>query len=424
MTMRYLNEVGMSNRQPRLLVVDDQPANIQALYQAFSADHQVLMATSGEQALKIAMAKQPDLVLLDVMMPGMDGHEVCHRLKAEESTRDIPVIFVTAHDDEASETLGLELGAVDIISKPINPKIVRARVKTQLTLKAQSDLLRQWVYIDGLTGVYNRRHFDERLASEWARSVRSGTELGIVLLDVDFFKRYNDQYGHRAGDDCLRRLAACLRDSLKRPADLVARYGGEEFVRLLPETPLAGALALVSTAGGTPSRQRRGTGPRARRLSGGQGGDGEPGRLLQTGGRRGQRGQRAARRGRAALPGQGAGPSAGLRRHAGTLLSLRRIRRQPASAWALPDVDRRRSGRPGQRCRGQQCKAQPAASIQAPADVGPAWPRQSVRRLLRGALVGGGGSRRRSVKKANVRDFVVISAANVQRRLPLQHEAD
>ena len=245
MTLPCLTDIGLARRQPRLLVVDDQPANIQVLYQAFSADHQVLMATSGEQALKIAVAMQPDLVLLDVVMPGMDGHEVCRRLKADESTHNIPVIFVTAHDDEASETLGLELGAVDFISKPINPKIVRARVKTQLTLKAQADLLRQWVYIDGLTGVHNRRLFDERLASEWARAVRSGTALSVVLLDVDFFKRYNDHYGHQAGDDCLRRLAACLRDSLKRPADLVARYGGEEFVCLLPETPLTGALALA-----------------------------------------------------------------------------------------------------------------------------------------------------------------------------------
>jgi len=243
--MRAMNEVNLTNRPPRLLVVDDQPVNIQALYQAFSADHQVLMATNGEQALKLAISKQPDLVLLDVMMPGMDGHEVCQRLKADESTRDIPVIFVTAHDDEASETLGLEMGAVDFISKPINPKIVRARVKTHLTLKAQSDLLRHWVYIDGLTGVYNRRHFDERLATEWARALRNGTELSVVLLDVDFFKRYNDRYGHQAGDDCLRRLATCLRDSLKRPADLVARYGGEEFVCLLPETPLSGAMTVA-----------------------------------------------------------------------------------------------------------------------------------------------------------------------------------
>jgi len=232
-------------RQPCLLVVDDQSVNIQALYQAFAGDHQVLMATSGEQALALCVSRQPDLVLLDVVMPGMDGHDVCRRLKADAATRDIPVIFVTAHDDESAETQGLEVGAVDFISKPINPKIVRARVKTHLTLKAQSDLLRQWVYLDGLTGVHNRRHFDERLASEWARALRSGTDLSVLLLDVDFFKAYNDHYGHQAGDDCLRRVAACLKQSVKRPGDLVARYGGEEFACLLPDTPLAGALALA-----------------------------------------------------------------------------------------------------------------------------------------------------------------------------------
>jgi len=234
---------------PVLLVVDDQPINIQALYQAFSADHQVLMATSGAQALALCAARQPDLVLLDVVMPGMDGHEVCRRMKADEALRDIPVIFVTAHSDEAAETLGLELGAVDFISKPINPRIVRARVKTHLTLKAQSDLLRNWVYLDGLTGVHNRRYFEERLASEWARAARSGAALSTVLIDVDFFKRFNDHYGHQAGDDCLRRVAACLRASLKRPADLVARYGGEEFVCLLPETSADGALMLARQLG-------------------------------------------------------------------------------------------------------------------------------------------------------------------------------
>ena len=234
-----------TQRMARLLVVDDQPINIQALYQAFRDDHQVLMATHGEQALKLAAEKQPDLVLLDVVMPGMDGHEVCRRLKADPATRDIPVIFVTAPHDEASETQGLELGAVDFISKPINPKIVRARVKTHLTLKAQADMLRQWVYLDGLTGVYNRRFFDERLAGEWARSTRNGSELGLVLLDVDFFKRYNDRHGHQAGDDTLRRVAAALPRTTKRPGDLVARYGGEEFVCLLPETGLAGALEVA-----------------------------------------------------------------------------------------------------------------------------------------------------------------------------------
>ena len=236
-------------RRPRLLVVDDQRVNIQALYQAFAADHQVLMATSGEQALALCASQQPDLVLLDVVMPGMDGHEVCRRLKAESATRDIPVIFVTAHHDEAAETLGLDLGAVDFISKPINPKIVRARVRTHLTLKHQSDMLRQWVYIDGLTGVHNRRHFDEHLAAEWSRCQRNQTPLSVVLLDVDLFKRYNDRYGHQAGDDCLRRVAVALKAGIRRPGDLAARYGGEEFVCLLPDTALPGALSLAAQLG-------------------------------------------------------------------------------------------------------------------------------------------------------------------------------
>ena len=243
---------GLSNQprhRPRLLVVDDQPINIQMLYQAFSADHQVFMATGGEQALALCASQQPDLVLLDVMMPGMDGYEVCRRLKAEQATRDLPVIFVTAHNDETAEALGLEVGAVDFIYKPINPKIVRARVKTHLTLKAQSDLLRQWVYIDGLTGAHNRRHFDERLAVEWGGAVRDGRPLSVVLLDVDFFKRYNDRNGHQAGDDCLRRVAATLKTSLKRPGDLLARYGGEEFACLLPNTDFAGAIQLAEQLG-------------------------------------------------------------------------------------------------------------------------------------------------------------------------------
>ena len=240
-----LNLFHAAPRRPRLLVVDDQPVNIQAIYQTFCADHQVLMATSGEQAIELCLSKQPDLVLLDVVMPGTDGFEVCRRLKADEATRDIPVIFVTAQDDEAAETRGLDAGAVDFISKPINPKIVRARVRTQLTLKAQSDLLREWVYTDGLTGVHNRRYFDERMEVEWARAIRNSNALSVVLLDVDFFKRYNDCYGHLAGDECLRRVASALRACVRRPGDVVARFGGEEFVCLLPDTDLAGAMTVA-----------------------------------------------------------------------------------------------------------------------------------------------------------------------------------
>lgn len=241
--------VTLAPRRPRLLVVDDQPANVQTLYQALAADHQVFVATGGEQALKLAREKLPDLVLLDVVMPGIDGYEVCRRLKADSATADIPVIFVTAHSNEHEEATGLDAGAVDFIAKPINPRIVRARVKTHVTLKQQSDLLRQMAFVDGLTGVFNRRHFDERLRHEWQRAVRNGNALSLVMIDLDAFKRYNDRYGHVAGDDCLRRVALALAAGLQRPGDLLARYGGEEFACILPETDAAGAQALAERLG-------------------------------------------------------------------------------------------------------------------------------------------------------------------------------
>lgn len=232
-------------RRPRLLVVDDQPANVQVLYRLFSPDHQVLMATGGEQALKVCAEQQPDLVLLDVVMPGMDGYQVCALLRSDPLTRDIPVIFVTGERDDEAETRGLDVGAVDFIFKPVNPRIVRARVRTHLTLKAQSDLLRQWVYIDGLTRIANRRYFEERAAAEWARAVRQGFPLSALMIDVDHFKAYNDHHGHQAGDECLQRVAAEMKAVLKRPTDLLARYGGEEFVCLLPDTDLEGALGVA-----------------------------------------------------------------------------------------------------------------------------------------------------------------------------------
>jgi diguanylate cyclase (GGDEF)-like protein len=232
--------------RPRLLVVDDQPINIQVMHQIFAADHHVFMATTGAQALSFCTATPPDLVLLDIVMPGMDGFEVCTALKADANTRDIPVIFVTAHTDAAQETRGLELGAVDFITKPVTPAVVRARVNTQLTLKLQSDLMRKLVFLDGLTGVFNRRYFDQQLAVEVARSARARSPLALVMIDVDFFKRFNDYYGHQTGDDCLQQIANTLKESLRRPADLVARYGGEEFACILPDTGFAEALAIAS----------------------------------------------------------------------------------------------------------------------------------------------------------------------------------
>ena len=229
----------------KLLVVDDQPINIRVMHQIFGKQYQIFMATNGQQALDLCRSNPPDLVLLDIVMPGMDGFDVCAELKADPITRDIPVIFVTAHTDAAQETRGLDLGAVDFIFKPVNPAVVRARVKTQLTLKFQSDLMRKLVFLDGLTGVFNRRYFDQQLAIEIARSARTQSPLALIMVDVDFFKRFNDRSGHQAGDDCLRQIAGILKEGLRRPADLVARYGGEEFACILPDTAFEDAMGIA-----------------------------------------------------------------------------------------------------------------------------------------------------------------------------------
>lgn len=233
---RILTTLVTLPERARLLVVDDQPINIQTLYQVFHTDYDVFMATGGEQALAFCRDNPPpDLILLDVVMSGMDGIETCRRLKAESTLADIPIIFVTALTDPIDETRALEAGGVDFIVKPVNPAVVRARVKTHLTLKAQTDLLRSLVFIDGLTGVANRRRFDEVLPIEWRRCRRSNNAVTLLMIDIDHFKRYNDHYGHQAGDVCLQKIAATLKACLQRSHDLVARYGGEEFVCLMPE---------------------------------------------------------------------------------------------------------------------------------------------------------------------------------------------
>ncbi|RDZ25952.1 diguanylate cyclase [Lysobacter silvisoli] len=234
-----------ASQRARLLVVDDQPINIRALHEVFSADHDVFMATNGAQALAFCRQTPPDLVLLDVVMPDMSGLEVCRALKADAQTESIPVIFVTSLDDPAEEAACWDAGGVDFITKPINALTVRNRVRAHLTLKLQSDLLRRMAWVDGLTGVANRRQFDERLEREWQRCRRAGQPLSASIVDIDHFKAYNDTYGHLAGDDCLRQVAAAIEGSLARAGDLVARTGGEEFTCLLPEIDLDGALTVV-----------------------------------------------------------------------------------------------------------------------------------------------------------------------------------
>lgn len=242
-----LNPQQLLHNRYRVLVVDDQITNIQLLNHMLKEHYDVSMARSGEQAITLCQRLKPDLLLLDIVMPDMDGFEVCRRLKADPLTRDIPIIFVTGSDSGDDESRALEAGAVDFMTKPLRATSVLARVKIHLTIKAQADLLRQMAFIDGLTGVANRRHFDDTLRSEWRRARRAGNSVGLVMIDIDHFKAYNDRYGHQAGDHCLKQVARRLRDSLRRPGDLLARYGGEEFVCLLADTDLSGAQLVADT---------------------------------------------------------------------------------------------------------------------------------------------------------------------------------
>ncbi len=218
----------------RILVVDDAMENIQILHQALQDEHDVLFALNGAKAMHIAQNQLPDLILLDAVMPDMDGYAVCRALRESPATRDIPIIFVTALKTPEDETRALEAGAADFITKPVNAAVVRARVRTQLTVKRQSDALRELTLTDGLTGVSNRRAFDEALDSEWRRCGRAQVPMALILADIDHFKNFNDAYGHQAGDACLQQVAAAMRRAAARPQDVVARYGGEEFAILLP----------------------------------------------------------------------------------------------------------------------------------------------------------------------------------------------
>jgi len=232
--------------KPVVLIVDDTPTNIQVLAEALRTEYRVKVAGGGLLALE-AIARQgpPDLVLLDVMMPDLDGYEVCRRLKQDPRTRHVPVIFVTAKSEAEDEERGLNLGAVDYVTKPFHLSIVLARIRNHIQLKRQADLLERLALLDGLTGIANRRRFDETLVDEWKRAERSGEALALIMLDIDHFKLFNDHYGHGAGDDCLRRVAAVMQEEICRPGDLAARYGGEEFVALLPATEGEGARAVA-----------------------------------------------------------------------------------------------------------------------------------------------------------------------------------
>ena len=234
----------MSRDKDLILVVDDSPTNLAIMNVVLRDIYKVITANNGGDALTLAAAEEPDLILLDIMMPGMDGYDVCSQLKTNPFTRDIPVMFITAMDQELQEARGLALGAVDYIAKPVSPPIVLARGRNQIEFKKQRDVLRRLAAVDGLTSLANRQAFEEDFDREWRRAIRSNSNICIYLTDIDDFKSYNDAYGYLAGDETLRILAQAMSKAILRPGDIIARYGGEEFVGLMPDTDAAGAAIV------------------------------------------------------------------------------------------------------------------------------------------------------------------------------------
>ncbi|MYN03841.1 diguanylate cyclase [Pseudoduganella sp. DS3] len=235
----------MNGEAQKVLIADDDGINRQVLATLLKPDHVVLLAKSGEQALERAQRHLPDLVMLDVMLPDMDGYEVLRRLRADPATAHIEVIFITGMGRPEDEARGLKLGAADYITKPFNSTVVMARVATHLQVVRQRRLLEHLAHMDGLTELANRRRFDDIYAVEWERARRHQHALSVAILDIDAFKQYNDHYGHPAGDRVLRAVAREARSAMRRPSDLAARYGGEELVLLMPETDAAQALFVA-----------------------------------------------------------------------------------------------------------------------------------------------------------------------------------
>lgn len=225
-------------KKHKILVVDDERFNRKVLSELLSEKHNIIVSKNGTQALE-RIEKNPDidLILLDVMMPGMSGYDLLRRLKGRDKSKNIPVIFITALDSSDDEEKGLHLGAADYITKPFHPAIVRLRVENHLRFVRQRKMLEKLAGLDGLTEIPNRRNFDETLNKEWKRSSRNELPLSLAIVDVDYFKRFNDHYGHAHGDQTLKSVANLLKWGMRRKTDFAARYGGEEFALIFPETP-------------------------------------------------------------------------------------------------------------------------------------------------------------------------------------------
>jgi len=237
----------MEFKKPTILVVDDMTTTLLLIHDLLKDTYEVKIAKSGTKALEILNAPNDiDLILLDVEMPDINGYEVCKILKNNEQTKNIPVIFVTARNSEEDEEYGLNLGAIDYITKPFNKAIVKLRIKNYLDLKIKNDMLEKLSMYDGLTNIRNRRYFDETFEKTFSEIKRDKKSLAVLMIDIDFFKPYNDNYGHGQGDETLRKVAKALEKTIKRASDFVARYGGEEFVILLKDINKDGVEAVAN----------------------------------------------------------------------------------------------------------------------------------------------------------------------------------
>lgn len=235
-----------------LIVDDDEMARDVLSRRLERIGYSVTTAADGHRALELIAEQTFDVVLLDIKMPGLTGFQVLQAIRRIHSVTDLPVVMVTASDDSDSIVEALELGASDYVTKPIDFPVALARIRTQLMLRQMvlaleeaNEKLERLSFLDGLTSIANRRRFDEFLQIEWRRGLRNGHPLSAILVDIDYFKAYNDTYGHESGDETLRKVAGALSATPNRPADLVARYGGEEFVVVLPGTDAGGARYLA-----------------------------------------------------------------------------------------------------------------------------------------------------------------------------------
>lgn len=234
-----------NHQQFTLLAVDDEKTNLKVLHKILYPEYNIITATSGEEALSRALEHMPDLILLDIILPDINGFDVLLQLKQLSETRNIPVIIISGLSSEGAEEKGFFFGAVDYITKPFKNTIVKARVRTHLQTVQHIRTIEKLGMIDTLTNIANRRSFNERIEMEWRRAIRKQVPLSLLMLDVDRFKIYNDTYGHPQGDLLLKTITQIFTDTLNRPGDMPARLGGEEFAILLPDSGMDAALSVA-----------------------------------------------------------------------------------------------------------------------------------------------------------------------------------